>query len=332
MSVLEGNDRFRRSRDRGCAYLVDRIRSDGSVGAGTRGVADYYKVPIALAVSGATAEANRVCDWIRRHGLTPEGDFGPRPAETVAYYYLYYNAWVILGAHRQGHFDLSRRGADFLLTFRDRESGGFYSSPTERSATTLQDLWVVSGAGQAMLYVGQIEAARGVGVWMARLMELQPNFPADLHAVYSRAGGLHTKFEPADEIRFVVHAAAETDQYFFHPGIAGGFLAQLYKATGERQWLDLAKNYMRQAESASDFLLRTLRAGKVGWAASVLYTLTGESRYRDLAIRVGDNIIAAQDSGGGWNPEAVHTMDVTAEMVAWLDEIHQAVGTDGKQA
>jgi len=168
-------------------------------------------VPLALQVSGATAEANRVCDWIRRHGITPEGDFGPRPAETVAYYYLYYNAWVVIGAHRQGHFDLSRRGADFLLTFRDAQSGGFYSSPTDRAATTLQHLWVVSGAGQAMLSVGHLEAARGVGAWMARLLELQPNFPADLHAVYSRAGGLHTKFGAAEEIRSVVHAAAETD-------------------------------------------------------------------------------------------------------------------------
>jgi len=38
MSVLEGNDRFR--RDRGCAYLLDHIRPDGRVGDGNRGVAD----------------------------------------------------------------------------------------------------------------------------------------------------------------------------------------------------------------------------------------------------------------------------------------------------
>jgi DUF1680 family protein len=125
----------------------------------------------------------------------------------------------------------------------------------------------------------------------------------------------------------VVHAAANEDQYFFHPGIAAGFLAELYKATGETEWLDLARGYLRQADVASDFQLKSLRAGKVAWAASVLYTLTGESRYRDLAIRVGDNIIAAQSPEGAWNVSAPHCNDATAEMVAWLDEVHQAVGS-----
>src|SRR5439155_24046979 len=191
-----------------------------------------------------------------------------------------------------------------------------------REATTLQDRWVVSGAGQAMLYVGHVEVARSVGSWMERLLELQPNFPEDLYAVYSRAGRLHTTFDPAEEIRFVVHARAERDQYFFHPGIAAGFLAQLYKATAEGKWLDLARVYLRQAEIASDFLLRTLRAGKVAWAAGLLYTLTGEPVYRDLAVRIGDNLIAAQSPEGSWRPGSPYTNDSTAERVIWLDGIH----------
>ena len=319
-------NRFCRSRDLGCAYLLRQLRPDGGFGPAERGLADYYKVPLALLVCGATAEAARLLDWIRRHGMTPDGDFGPRIPETLGYPYLYYNSWVVIGAHRQGHFDLSRRGAAFIHTFHDHESGGFYSSASEREATTLQDLWVVSGAGQAMLYVGHVEVARSVGGWMERLLELQPNFPEDLYAVYSRAGRLHTTFDPAEEIRFVVHARAERDQYFFDPGIAAGFLAQLYKATAEGKWLDLARAYLRQAEIASDFLLRTLRAGKVAWAASVLYTLTGEPVYRDLAVRIGDNLIALQSPEGSWRPGSPYTNDSTAERVIWLDEIHQAVG------
>lgn len=305
-----------------------QLRPDGGFGRVDRGVADYYKVPMALSVCGATAEAARLCNWIRRNGITADGDFGPRTPETNGYYYLYYNAWVVIGAHRQGHFDLSRRGADFIRTFRDAQSGGFYSSLTERAAATPQDIWVVSGAGQAMLYVGDLESARGVGTWMKQVLDLQPSFPDDLYAVYSRAGGLHTTFPPAEEIRFVVHAGATVDQYFFQAGIAAGFLAQLFKATGERLWLDAAIRYMRHAEIASDFLLATLRAGKVAWAAGVLYTLTGEARFRDLAIKVGDNILRAQSPSGAWWPETPHVNDVTAEMVAWLDEVHQAVGSE----
>jgi hypothetical protein len=39
--------------------------------------------------------------------MTANGDFGPRLPETIAYYYVYYNAWVVAGTHRLGQFDLS---------------------------------------------------------------------------------------------------------------------------------------------------------------------------------------------------------------------------------
>jgi len=323
---LRSKDRFRMGRDRGCAYLLKQRRADGGFGQPGRGLADYYKVPLAYLVCGASAEANNLFDWIRKHGMTPEGDFRPRPPETIGYYYIYYNSWIVLGAQRQGHFDLARRGMDFISRFWDAESGGFYSSPAERTASTLQDLWVTSGGGQAALYTGRMDIARGVGRWMQRLMELQPNYPPQLYSVYSREGGLQTGFYGSDEVRFVLNANAVRDEYFFHPGIAAGFLANLYKATGESNWLNLAREYMRLAEVASDFLFRTLRAGKVGWAAAVLYTLTGDSRFRDLAVRVGDNLLDSQTPEGAWVPGFMSSEDATAEMVVWLDEIHQAVG------
>ena len=214
------------------------------------------------------------------------------------------------------------------MDFWDPDSGGFYSSPTERNAETKQDLWVVSGCGLAALYTGRLDVARGVGHWMARLMRAQPDYPQRMYSVYTRAEGLITEPDPSDEIRYVLNSDATRDQYFFHPGIAGGFLARLYQATGEEQWLELAKEYMRLAEGASEFLLHLLRAGKVAWAASVLYTLTGESRYRDMAVRVGDNIIEQQAPDGYWSGVGgtKPNDDATAEMVVWLDEVYQAVG------
>lgn len=314
-------------RDRGCGYLLKQQRSDGGFGLPERGLADYYKVPLAYLVCGASAGANRLFDWIRKHGMTPNGDFGPRLPETLGYYYLYYNTWIAIGAQRQGHFDIAYRGMDFICTFWDSESGGFYSSPTERGASVLQDLWVTCGGGQAALYTGRMNIAIGVGRWMERLMNLQPNYPQQLFSVYSRANGLHTAFEGSEELRYVLNANATRDEYFFHPGIAAGFLANLYKATGQRDWLSLAAEYMHIAEIASDYLFHTLRAGKVGWAAAVLFTLTGETRFRDLAVRVGNNLLDCQTPEGNWILGGMSSNDATAEMVIWLDEIHQAVAS-----
>ena len=163
-------------------------------------------------------------------------------------------------------------------------------------------------------------------------MDAQPNYPAQMFPVYSRSNGLYTNVDPDDEFRYVLNQDANRDESFYHPGIAGGFLARLYQATGEAEWLELAIEYMRFAEGASDYLFRILRAGKVGGAASVLYTITGESKYRDMAVRVGDNLIALQSPEGSWR-NAVEITDtpsptLTAEMVIWLDEIHQAVGQE----
>jgi len=316
---------YRVGRDRGCEYLLKQQRGDGGFGPPERGLADYYKVPLAYLVCGASAEANRLFNWIRNQGITSDGDFGPRLPETLGYYYIYYNTWITIGAQRQGHFDIAQRGMDFISTFWDSESGGFYSNPTERGASVLQDLWVTSGAGQAALYSGRMDIAIGAGQWMKRLMDLQPNYPQQLFSVYSRAGGLHTTFESSDEVRYLLNANATRDEYFFHPGIAAGFLANLYKATGRSDWLSLAREYMQIAEIASDFLYRTLRAGKVGWAAALLFTLTGESRFKDMAIRVGSNILDCQRPNGAWIPSGMSSNDATAEMVVWLDEIHQAV-------
>jgi hypothetical protein len=322
---------YDQARDLGARYLLGHLHADGSFGDLEKGVTEYYKVPAAFLVSGHSHEASQLLNWIRRNGLNEGGDFGPRPAQD-SYYYIYYNAWVIKAAHRMGQFDLSQRGMDFLLDFCDTTSGGFYSSRTERAAETEQDLWVVAGAGWSALYTGRLDVATNVGQWMARLMSEQPNYPEMLYSVYSRATGLITEVLDGDDFRYVLTRDESRDQSFYHPGIAAGFLARLYQCTGDSQWLALAREYLRFAEHVGEYHFQLLRAGKIGWAASVLYTLTGEATYRDMAIRVGDQLVDQQTPEGYWNwPAADGTLepnnDITAEMVVWLDEIHQATGT-----
>ena len=314
------------ARDNGCEFLKQHLHQDGSFGDGT--VQEYYKVAVAFQVCGLSQEANRLLNWVRHNGITSNGDFGPRTVFTDGYSYAYFNTWIVIGAARLGQFDIARKGMDFLMSFYDRESGGFYSDPTARQPDTMQDLWVTSGCGQAALYTSRLDVARGVGRWMNRMMDEQPNYPEEMYTVMTPGGGLVTDVDPCDPIRYVLVNATEGDQYFFHPGIAAGFLARLYQATGEALWLTLSTEYMRFAENATDYMYRLLRAGKVMWAAAVLWTLTREGKYRDIAIKVGRNIVDSQHAEGWWcmpGEEGVPNDDVTAEMVVWLDEAYQAI-------
>ncbi len=193
---------------------------------------------------------------------------------------------------------------------------------------TEQNLIYVSFCGLAALYTGRIDVAKEVGGWLRNLMESQPNFPQKLFTVWSKAKGLITESDPGRVYTHVVSNNAKSYQSFFQPGAAGAFLVSLYMTTEENQWLELAMEYIRFAEIANDYLFKLLAAGKVGWAASLLYKHTRENKYKEMAIRIGDNIIAAQSKKGYWNFPDTNKPDngITAEMVVWMDVIHQAVG------
>lgn len=318
--------RFKDSRDRGGSYLLKIVPPDGEFG--DLAITSDHKLLTAFEVCGHSNMANRLCDYIRKKGMTPRGDFGPRPKNFKEFRYTYPNSWAIIGAHRLENFDISQKGMDFLMDFWDSESGGFYSSPTKRDSDTEQDIIYVSFCGLAALYTCRIEIARAVGVWMRTVMKAQPDFPNKLYTVYSRAKGLHIL--PDNELRSVVYGKATSYQRFFQPGAAAAFLSRLFLATGELEWLALAKEYLLFAEEANDYLFRLPAAGKVGWASSLLYSITGEKKYKQMAILIGDNIIASESrkQRWGWLRTNKPSIGLTAEMVIWLDAIHQAVGDE----
>jgi hypothetical protein len=299
-----------------------KLQPDG----GTRWV--YYKMLNALQAFGEDRAANRLCNWIVAQEMTPDGDFGKNPAHKKDKD-IYKNAWTVIGCQRLGRYEVARKGMDFILRFRDPTSGGFYSSRTEQNETTKQDLKVVGYCGLAAVATGRLDISRDVGRWLRMLLQAQPCFPDKLYSVYSRAQGLHVEPDPQDRLRYVVSSNSPDHEYFYQLGIAAAFLARLYQATDEAEWLLLAKEYMRFAEVASEALFDGVRAGKVGWAAALLYTLTGEHKYNRMALRVASMLLARQSHVGSWDaPESSSpNIDVSAEMVLWLDEIYQAVET-----
>ena len=94
--------------------------------------------------------------------------------------------------------------------------------------------------------------------------------------------------------------------------------------------MELAQEYMRIAEDASEYLFGLVRSGKESDGVRpccTLYTLTREPKYGEMAVRVGDSLIASQSTEGWWGNvgETSANNDITAEMVFWLDQIYQAV-------
>ena len=335
--AIEIND-YQAAIRKGVAWLLAEQHTDGGFSAPHKGIDSFYKIPYAFGVTGHVLAAQRLLDWVARYCFTAEGDLRSRDCRSQGdfhrEFYTYANAWLVIGCQRLGRFDLAYRGLEFILRFQDDRIGGFFAEPEFVTAGHgRQDIVCASQAGLACLYLGRRDAARRAGEFLLKLIELQPQPQRRLYASLDPVGGLITHYPEDKALRHVVDTARPA-QWYFYPGIAMGFLGQLYRVTGDQRYLAAADWYLAFTTRCQADVYRTPPSGKIGWGASVLYAVTGEPRYRQVAEAVGDYLVDFQQPGGWWQPLAFDPAlryglhDYTAEFVIWLCEISQNLGRD----
>jgi hypothetical protein len=325
-------NRMQQARDRGLEYLVRQQRADGALGnPETEGLGPYYKALWAFAAAGRVEEGNRLASWVARNVLTEEGDFaGDLRGKGFDYSYAYPNAWMIVGAHKLGRFDISRRGMEFLLLL-NHETGGFRIQRDNEDAP--QDLLNSSQAGNACLFTGHMQQAKGVGRFLRTMYEAQPSPEQELFFVYKPGVGLRMDF-PEERQRMHSIRTDTPRQMYFNIGIAAAFLARLTMATGDQSWSALGRDYLKIGFNVLDEMYETAQVGKVGWGSALVYGTTGDQKMLGLMERVADAMIAQQTDTGGWDNtggfvnEAIRT-EVTAEFVVLLDEMIAGVAMRG---
>jgi hypothetical protein len=112
-------------------------------------------------------------------------------------------------------------------------------------------------------------------------------------------------------------------------GLPFAFAVLLGDATGEARFSALADGlFAFQSRGADPWDVPS--SGKAGWGCSILYRKTGQSRYREIALRVAQKIMGYQTAAGYFTlgaapagtPEpaayAPFVYDVTSEFVLWL--------------
>jgi hypothetical protein len=140
-------------------------------------------------------------------------------------------------------------------------------------------------------------------------------------------GQLYT--DPEDDIDAFLRIidTKKADQCWFSMGLPFAFLIRLADAANETRYLDLAKWYFNFQQSCID-PWEGYSSGKAGWGCAMLYRITGEACYRDIALHVAESIISRQRTDGGWlsgksnQPGLINTdIDLTAEFTLWLSLI-----------
>ena len=323
---------FVSAAERGIMWIVAQQRDDGSFCDLQDGIGGYYKVPYALSLTGRQREALRLADWIAEHHFTPEGNFrapGCKAHEpTHDAWPVYANAWLVQGLHRLGRWDLSLLGVEFLLSYQ-MPVGGFYALDKE---TRFLEPVCTAWGGLAALTTGHLEAARRAGDLLTHMVRMQPD-PQRFYFRMNTEGKLITNVPAGAELFYYVDAGRR-QQIYYNPGIALIFLAHLYRATGEDQYLNAGRELFLFTEHCADDIHCFPPSGKLGLGCALLFELTGNSEARRAALRVGEYLVETQTAEGFWRlPDAgpytalkdrdgfeIH-LDITAEFSIFLTEI-----------
>lgn len=131
--------------------------------------------------------------------------------------------------------------------------------------------------------------------------------------------------------RMVVNNTLDSFQRWTIGGISAGFLCRLYLADPDPKYIDLARSYQAFSMSAADAQFGYPSVCKTSWGSSLLYEVTGENKYYDWTMRLGDWYVATQEREGYWHPWMEKTDSdriwITLEYVMHLNTIIAALAS-----
>lgn len=322
---------YTKARDKGARWLLQFMNPDGSLGNPADGFR-FYRAPWTFTQIGATDAAVAICGWIRRHMVTPDGDFaGPYRGLRDAYGYR--NATLIVGAHKAEQYDLSLGALPWLLRWQDTQSGGIPDDLLANGTPSdNMDIPYTCGAGFAFLVTGQLDHARAIFAFLKRIYDVQPALPDTFYYAWSRSRQtLITEYPPEERLWYIVENQLTTRQRWTIGGIAAGFLCRLYLAEPKPEYLALARQYQAFSMRATEGQFNYPQVCKSSWGSSLLYQVTGEHQYEAWTYRMGDWYTARQHDDGRWQFDPAATLgsviELTLEFVMHLDTLIGALAS-----
>jgi hypothetical protein len=315
--------KYRESVRKAEAWLTDQLNADGTMNPVEKGALSYYKVPRGFQVIGRLTEANAMLDWAQRDIFTDEGDFASDRKAFHFHHYTYSSAWYVWVAQLMARFDVSYKGMDYLLRFRNPNTGGYCAEATYSSENhNEQDFLTTAFISFVGLHLGLVDEAQGAAKFLIGLLDQQPDPEEAIWLRGDNNGKLVTEVsEACDEPRFYVLRVKEPAQYYYYLGATMIFLTKLYNVTGEKAYLDGAERVYKICHNCHDDVFNTDGTGKVGLGSAFLFRTTGEAHYAESAMRSCDFLVSDQDSEGPWIRGGKPTASSTAEFVVWQWEV-----------
>ncbi len=326
-------------------WLADAARPNGRFERDALTYRGLFKAPLGFAAAGLCVEGVRAVNILKERFMQPDGDFrdppdvpaDPHPAPSLRYFYPYRTAYIAMGAQRLGRYDVARRTGSFLLSLQSGESGGF-AAALDASRTRFHVCGTAQGA-LAALTLGQWASALKAGRFLAKAFERQGANSQRFYMVLDQDVRLVPDWPRDPGYCYLV--MGEPGQYSYCTALASGVLATLHKVYPDEGFLCAAQGYHDVTRRTHPDAFTNAACGKLAWASALLWSITGERRFLDDALRCTSsmcNVIFADRPMhvASMYPDferqpAPFTFEVVFEYAWWLSEVLKELGVSGRR-
>lgn len=260
----------------------------------------YYKAPVGMLATGHARSAGQAMHTVERFFFR-NGDFHAAE-QTPSAGRSYRNGWLAWGAHLLGAYHLSEPALDRLEASLDAQTGG---SPDDDTVDLSQRIYPAGGTASvanALLAGGRVDAAIRAGLFLKDLFDSQS---ANAGRVLLNRDAQGTLVDPdrlgiVAGVESMVFDLGKPGQICWIFGFSLRMFARLFRATGDRGWLDSAEHLHGWILRAHPSLYANVTNAKVAWGAAEMYGATGQQEWLDLSRKIGEWVIAQQDDSGVW--------------------------------
>ena len=328
---------YRTSVKRAMQWILSHQEEDGGFGPVERMVHNMV-MGATLLYTGHADAAARLMPYLKQTYVGEDGNFDmpeTRAGRESALLERYYApSWQIYSTHLNLAFDISLPAMPHLLKFQDPVSGGMFGTQEDSDRRQgIVNTAVTSVAGQAALTTGYIAEARRMGDHLTdNLLASNPDLNNAFYPVWDTERGLRTDPEtPSLPNMPSVLLRYEPDQGHFLTGMMIGLLTDLYRAVGERKYLDGALQLFEFAAGGTPAIYETTLSHKFAWGCAWLYRVTGQAEHLEAGCRVCDRLVASQDEDGSFvywafvdsSEDWLYSprLGITAQWTLWISRI-----------
>jgi len=338
MSITtERKARYREAANRAQAWILAHQQADGGFGPEVETLSHHMAIPASLLYSGHAGAAAKLVSYMKRRFALPDGSIDLpeyRAGRASALFeYCYAPSWVTFGAHLNLAFDVSLPAMPHILKFQHPGTGGMFGSPEDQQrGKGLISAPVCCIAGQAAITTGYLaEAKRMGGHLIDNVLANNSDLNAALYPAWDTERGLRTDEElPNFPNMPRVVLRGEPCQHHYLTGMMIAYFSDLYRATGERKYLDAAETIYEFAAGSTGVYENTL-SHKFAWGCAWLYRITGKSEHLESACRVCDYLLGIQEADGTFvHYGLVNTaaewpysarLNTTAQFSLWINRV-----------